>query len=140
MLDPGYWENLLRAEWTMIYSAPFSFFAAVLVGWFVGWLILRAWYRRTIRIGEDRLRLIETQRDIEKGQKEGLRAAFLELKPDASVLAIEISHGDPDQLWCSGVLVATNFLYLPRCGRSKDVRQLRRLPQDAPLSLASNRS
>ena len=80
----------------MIHTAPLSFFAAVLVGWIVGWLILRAWYRRTIQIGEDRLALAENQRDIEKGQKEGLRAAFRELKPDASVLAIELSHGDPD--------------------------------------------
>jgi hypothetical protein len=96
MLDLNFLERLLRAEWAVISSAPFSFCAAVLVGWFLGWLILRAWYRRSITIGEDRLGLGEAQRDIEKSQKEGLRAALLELKPDASVLAIEIGHGDPE--------------------------------------------
>jgi hypothetical protein len=96
MFDPAFWEAALRAEWAVIYGAPYSFAAVVLVGWLLGWLVIRAWYKRSIKIGEGRIALLETECGIEKRQKEGLRQAILELKPEAKVLALEISHGDPE--------------------------------------------
>jgi hypothetical protein len=93
--DFGWWKALLGAEWKMIAGAPADYAAAIVVGWIAGWLIIRAWYRRTIRIAESQTTLVATERDIERCQKEGLRQAILELKPDVPVLAVEISHGDP---------------------------------------------
>jgi hypothetical protein len=87
--EPSVLENILRSEWAAISAAPFSFCAAILFGLIVGWVVLRLWYGR-------KLSLLETQLDIERKQKEGLRAALLELEPKAPVMALEISHGDPE--------------------------------------------
>jgi hypothetical protein len=96
MFDPTAWEAWLKAEWAVIWHAPFSFVSVVIVGWLLGWVVIRAWYRRSIRIADDRTKLVETERDIERRQKEGLREAIKESKPDAPVLAIEVAHGDPE--------------------------------------------
>ena len=36
MHDPAWWEALLKAEWAAISGAPFSFVAALIVGWVIG--------------------------------------------------------------------------------------------------------
>jgi hypothetical protein len=96
MFDPSSWEPIFRGKWATISGAPYAFAEAVFVGWLVGWIVIRAWYRRQITNGEARTKLIETERDIERKQKEGLRQAMLEAVPGAPVLALEISHGDPE--------------------------------------------
>jgi hypothetical protein len=96
MPDPAKWEALLKAEWSAISSAPYSFVAALIVGWIIGWIVIRAWYRRSIEIEKSATKLAEAERDIERRAKEGLREALLELEPDARVKAIEIGGGDPE--------------------------------------------
>src|SRR5438128_1895410 len=87
MTDPAFWTNWLHAEWTAIAAAPFSFLGALIVGWLIGWLGIRAWYRRLIQIEKGQTKLIQAELDIERRQKEGLRQAVLELKPGAPVVA-----------------------------------------------------
>jgi hypothetical protein len=101
--DIASWKALFISEWQMIAGAPFDFAAAVIVGWAVGWLIIRAWYRQQISSSGSHVRNLEAQvslaeasRDIERRQKEGLRAVILEMRPGAPITAMEVSHGDSE--------------------------------------------
>jgi hypothetical protein len=103
MFDAVSVKALIVAEWAAIHAAPVDFAVAVVIGWFVGWLLIRAWYRREIsslkqekQSAETATRLVEGERDIERRQKEGLKQAFLEQKPGAPILALEVGYGDPD--------------------------------------------
>jgi hypothetical protein len=80
----------------MVIAAQYNVVAAVVVAWLLGWFSIRAWYRRGVEIGRLKLLLVQHERDIERQQKEGLRRALRELRPDASILAMEISNGDPE--------------------------------------------
>jgi len=94
--EPSTLENILHSEWAAISRAPFDFGAAILFGLLLGWGVIRFWHGRSLKIEKAKLSLVEARLDIERKQKEGLRAALLELNPKASVMAIEISHGDPE--------------------------------------------
>ena len=96
MIEIAAIEAQIVAEWAMISGAPTDFLAALIVGWLAGWFFIRAWYRREIRNLGMSVKLVESERDIERRQKEGLRKVILELKPSASVLAMEIGYGDTD--------------------------------------------
>jgi hypothetical protein len=102
MFDAASWAALARAEWTAIAAAPFNFVGALLVGLLIGWIAIRAWYRRAIENGKDAIQsgkdyaaLIKRELEIERRQKEGLRKALLEVKPEAKPLAVEVAYGDP---------------------------------------------
>jgi hypothetical protein len=92
MYDPDWWIHLIATEWAMILAA----LAATVVGWLVGWLFIRLRSKRSMQMGKARLSLAEHERDIERCQREGLRNALKELKPDVPVLATEIGYGDPE--------------------------------------------
>jgi hypothetical protein len=96
MFDLDQLSKTLSAEWAVIHGTPMSFAVAMLIGWFIGWLVLRAWSARERRIAANRIGLLEQERDLERKQKEGLREVVKELKPDIPVLATEIGHGDPE--------------------------------------------
>jgi hypothetical protein len=96
MTDPVTWAAVLKAEWTAIASAPYDFVGALIVGWLIGGLVIGAWYKRSIQNGKDYAALIQRELEIERGQKEGLRKAILELKPEAKPVAIEVQYGDPE--------------------------------------------
>ena len=52
-------------------------------------------HSRIIQLEKRNTKFAEAERDLERRQKEGLREAYRELKPDAPVMAIEIGYGDP---------------------------------------------
>jgi hypothetical protein len=101
MFDTVSVKALFVAEWAAIHAAPVDFAVAVVIGWFVGWLLIRAWYRREIsslkqdmQSAETATRLVEGERDIERRQKEGLKQAFLELKPGVQIYCSLRDRGD----------------------------------------------
>jgi branched-subunit amino acid ABC-type transport system permease component len=53
MFDPGFWAGLAKAEWTAVAAAPLVFVGTVVVGWLIGWAIMRAWYRRAVQNEKD---------------------------------------------------------------------------------------
>jgi hypothetical protein len=103
MFDPALWTALAKAEWTAIATAPFNFVGAVVVGWLIGWLIIKAWYRREIgaekkqrELEKSKTELVQKELDLERRQKKGLRQVIKDLQPDAKVLALEVAYGDPE--------------------------------------------
>ncbi len=120
IFDPTWWVTELTAEIAVIWNAPIIYVSALIVGWLVGWIIIRAWYRREIRTvtaerqsAQTATNLAESERDLERRQKEGLRQAILEMKPGTSVLAMEIGYGDPDVLDAVGKLAAGEKIQIP---------------------------
>jgi hypothetical protein len=96
MNDPASWAAWLQAEWTAIAAAPFSFSGAVIVVGLGVWMGAKAWYRRLIQIEKGQTKLVQAELEIERRQKEGLRQALRDLKPQAPVLALEVAYGDPE--------------------------------------------
>jgi hypothetical protein len=96
MSDLNWWKSLLLTWWGAFPATRFDFVAAIVLAWLIGWLCIRTWYRRKIEIGNQKLRLLESERDIERNQKEGLRGELHKLRPDFPILAMEIDYGDDE--------------------------------------------
>lgn len=86
-LDPTKWAALLKSEVAVIFGAPYMFTAALLVGWFVGWRVLRWWFGRQIENAKSDASTATNSANLYKEEVAIMKSAQVRAPLDVTALA-----------------------------------------------------